>query len=264
MISLKPLITEFISSPIIQLKDYLTMSDESKRDDLAEHNAYMIRKWEKETEMPPAIEALIRNKNHEDYEILEFIKENNRPLYDNFTAWLMDVMERGDLPEMPAWGVMSFEQIVKNQWLIHFSDAAYEIWESQKFSHGMDDLYHLGYTTYFGEESKKYGGYNFSYDIKDFARYGRGSYSRGRWKYGKAAVVFRASGVKAHHYGDEEPQVIFWGETARNIVLIKESDPGPWGVVTRGLGRNAFIGELTDAVRWIVANFDQYRRVLIP
>ena len=264
MIALKPLITEFISNPIIQLKDYLTMSDEAKRDDLAEHNAYYIEKWTRETDIPPEIENSIAKGAMEPYEEVEALKERYRPLYDNFTQWLWDKMERGDLNEMPAWAVMTFENIVKNHWLIHFSDDAYEIWESQKFSYGLDDLYNIGYSTYFKKEAKKYGGYNFSYDIKDFSKYGRSSYRGGSWKYGKAAVVFRASGIRAYHSGDEEPQVVFWGETARNIVLIKESDPGPWGVVTRGTGRYAFIGELTDAVRWVVANFDQYRRVLIP
>lgn len=263
MIALKPLITEFISNPIIQLKDYLTMSDEAKRDDLAEHNAYMLRKWVRETDMPAEIESLIKDKNNEDYETLEFIKSTNRPLYDNFTAWLTDVMERGNLPEVPAWNVMSFENIVKNQWLIHFSDEASEIWLNQKFSYGLDDLYNIGYTTYFNKEAKKYGGYNFAYDIKDFAKYGKAGYGRG-WKYGKEAVVFRASGVEAYHSGDEEPQVVFWGDTARNIVLIKAAGLDTWAVVTRGMRNYAFKGELTDAVQWVVDNFDQYRRVLIP
>ena len=262
MITLKSLITEFISNPIIQLKDYLTMSDEAKRDDLAEHNAYLIDSWAKETDLPPKIANHIAKGAMESYEEVEMLKEKYRPLYDNFTQWLWDKMERGDLTEMPAWGVMSFERIVKNQWLIHFGDEADEIWVNQKFSYGLDDLYNLGYTTYFKKEAKKFGGYNFAYDIKDFARYGRSSYGGGSWKYGSKVVLFRASGVKAHHYGDEEPQVIFWGETARDIVLIRETDPGPWGV--NGKGRYVFIGELTDAVRWVITNFDQYRRVLIP
>ena len=129
----------------------------------------------------------------------------------------------------------------------------------------MPELETLGLTTYHSFD-KKSGGYNFAFTLNDYERYGKnrsfGSY-RG-WKYGKEAVMFHASGVKTWHWGDEEPQVIFWGPSARDIVLIENLE-GEWGVTNGNTGRVIYKSErLPDVEVWVVNNFNQYRHVLLP
>lgn len=73
--------------------------------------------------------------------------------------------------------------------------------------------------------------------------------------------MFRASGAKVWHCGDEEPQVIFLGSTARDIVYLWR-DGSEWAVGQRPSGDPIFSGELNDVVDWVMHNYEQYRRAL--
>jgi hypothetical protein len=72
----------------------------------------------------------------------------------------------------------------------------------------------------------------------------------------------------AWHYGDEEPQSIFWGETATDIIPISYNDYlGSWIVdsITDGDWEDRKLpryDDLSKLVDWIVANFTQYRKLL--
>lgn len=129
---------------------------------------------------------------------------------------------------------------------------------------GVSEIEKLGLTTSLGEFDKKYGGYNFAYTLGDFKKYGRSDYTRGGgWKYGKEAVIFNASGVKLWHHGDEEPQVIFWGATAKNIIPLTRGDNMDWAVRSKVTGNILFESdELETLVRWVEAHFNQYRKHL--
>jgi len=268
MIKLKSLILEYVSNPIIDLGKYLQISDEQKGMELAyDIGAEKIFDWI--DEKYPQLTDQIRGFDYGS-EAVEWISHHHPDIFKLFSKYVYimsasesDMYDAGR-PGSPSWYYMDFRSYIKNQWLIHFSDRADEIWRDQTFKYGMDDYTALGLTTYYKDEPKKFGGYNFAYDIADYARYGRSNYSGGRWKYGKEAVIFKASGVKVWHHGDEEPQVIFWGKTANDIVHLKQTDPGPWGVVNSKKGNNVFIGELPDVVKWVVKNFNQYKSVLLP
>jgi hypothetical protein len=162
----------------------------------------------------------------------------------------------------PTWNYCEYRSIVKNQWLIHFSDNAQNIYWDQKFNKGVYDYTRLGLTTHLPESEKEDGGYNFAYLLKDYMRYGR---DRGRWKYGKQAVLFKASGIQVWHYGDSEPQVIFWGPSAFDIVLIKEDvNTGDYYIKSNHNYNPPYSGDFDDCVNWLTNNFNQYKRILLP
>jgi hypothetical protein len=268
MIKLKSLISEYVTNPIVDLAKYLQSSDKEKAEELANYIASnKVYDWIKKTH--PQLENQINGFDNSDEAVL-WLSEHYPQIHTQFSQYVYKMtnsesdMYDTAMPGSPSWYYMDFRGYVKNQWLIHFSDRSKEIWRDQKFKYGMDDYTALGLTTYYKDEPKKYGGYNFAYDIADYAKYGRSSYQGGRWKYGKEAVIFKASGVKVWHHGDEEPQVIFLGNTAKDIVHLEQTDPGPWGVVNSKKGNTIFIGELPDVVKWVVKNFDQYKAVLLP
>jgi hypothetical protein len=263
MIKLKSLIGEHISNDIIYLKRYLTMSEPERKEELASEYPYFINTWLKNNEIPEYT-AIAQNDQMDDYEKVEWLKQKDASEYQIFIDWLYDKAHKFDPP--PTFLAVEFQQIVKNQWLIHFSDSASDIWREQKFSKGVDEFDKLGYTTYYGDSSKKYGGYNFAYRIEDFEKYGRSRtyYGGNDWKYGKEAVMFIASGILVWHWGDEEKQVIFRGSEAKNIVYLEFLGDGEWGVTDlnrRVIYKSDKLGYVTD---WVMANFNQYKNVLLP
>lgn len=108
-------------------------------------------------------------------------------------------------PMAPSWISMDFIGNVEDEWLIHFTDDPWKL-ERKGFIYGMDDITMLALTTHFKRTVKERGGYNFAFTTSGADRFN----PRGQ-KYGKHAVVFKTDGVKFHHYGDEEVQVVFWG-----------------------------------------------------
>lgn len=176
----------------------------------------------------------------------------------------------GNLPDSilgstvsPAFLSMKFTKRLRRTWLAHFSDAASRI-NADGFQIGVEDLEYLAYTTNL-RDSAKPGGYNFAYRVEDAERYGRDS--RGRsWKYGQGIVLFTAPAVLVHHWGDNEPQAIFWGADARNIVEVQEDEynedrrfyvQAAWG------GRTIFAAsDLESIAYWLEANWTQYGRIV--
>jgi hypothetical protein len=262
MIKLKQILNEYITNPIIQLKNYLNMSALEQKEDLAIRYPYLVKEFGT-TYFDPEVKRFIANNQNEDYEIVDEFKRNFPNEYIDFLDWLDHQLESNRLEPIPTWHVMQYTSMIKNQWLIHFSDDADDIWADQTFQYGLDDLNDIAYTTSYSKEAKATGGYNFAYDIIDYVKFGRSSYRSGDWKYGKEAVLFRASGVKAHHYGDEEPQVIFWGQTANDIVYLR--NPDDWQVVNSKTHRIIFRAQtLPEVVKWVISNFNQYKNALLP
>jgi len=162
--------------------------------------------------------------------------------------------------EAPSWAHMDFEEMVlpSGSWLVHFSDNADEI-KAEGFTYGIDQMDKLGLTTYFGKESKKYGGYNFAFlaDSRD------ASHAAKAGKYGKEAVLFKASGLKVYHYGDQETQIIFYGKDINpdNIVLIRK-DGDMWQVQGGERGYLFESENFNDVVNWVEKNHSQYAKAL--
>lgn len=260
MIKLKNLLLEYINEPVAILKRYLTQSDEEKKKEVG-LNAVGVDDFL--TDNYPDIAKK--------YISLEYYEANEKLSIDHpeiFDKWSTHVFKNLDnyfesFEGYPTWNYCEYRGIIKNQWLIHFSDDADSIWAEQKFKYGVEDYTKLGLTTYLPDIEKRFGGYNFAYDLNDYIRYGR---ERFRWKYGKEAVVFKASGIKTWHWGDEEPQVIFYGPSATDIIgFYERRSNGDWYVRTNyKISRDLFHGDLDDVVTWATSNYQQYKRALMP
>ena len=93
-------------------------------------------------------------------------------------------------------------------------------------------------------------------------RYGKDRHGSG-WKYGAECVIFRANGIEIYHSGDQEPQVIFEGKSATDIIPITSYED-IWQVGERGdTGEALFKDEdLDKVIWWIINNFAQYSKAL--
>lgn len=270
------ILNEYITNDEIYLRDYLSMSKASKMNYLPYDYFYFFNDFLDETDYEFNSPKEMRPGNYvdapeeevdtfeENCELMSWLEHNDRDTYNAYAEYLYNKINNNTLPindsEYPAWSYFDDKPtLIKNQWLIHFTDDADDI-AKDGFRFGVDDMTKLGLTTHLGEFDKKYGGYNFAYLIHDFQRYAKGNYYRGKYKYGKEAVVFNASGIKVWHYGDEEPQVIFYGNTARNIIPITSGENYDYAIYGKN-GRVLFENnDLESVVYWLTDNYVQYRK----
>lgn len=180
--------------------------------------------------------------------------------------YCVEYLMQHDPAEAPSTAHMMLQNnklLPRTTWLVHFSDNAEAI-AYNGFKYGIDQMDKLGLTTYWNDSAKSAEGYNFAFLAN--GRYA--SYAESKGKYGREAVIFQNSGVLVHHHGDEEEQVIFKGKDVdpRGIVYLKKRD-GEWMVMSTRVkryqeARALFKGEFEDCVKWVQANFVQYRRAM--
>lgn len=251
-------LNEYINSDELSFKKYLEQSDEDKMKSLPYEFGHLLSGFLEEKGVS------LEDSERYEHEI-EILEKEHPEIYEEFSKWLLDGVKNYSLPildaDYPAWSFFDDSpEIVKNQWMIHFTDEADSI-AIEGFKYGVDEFSKLGLTTMLGDVDKEYGGFNFAYLIDDFNRYAT---SRGQgYKYGSEAVVFRASGIKTWHYSDEEPQVVFFGNTATNIIPITRGEDSEWAV--RDVKSWDVLYEdddLQKVVFWIANNYDQYRKRL--
>lgn len=256
-------LNEYYVKSVSDLKRYLTMSDYEKQKNLAEVlPSYVISNF-----------AITGNHDLDDYEkeTLEndpyeyqflFTKDTYKDFSD-FVEFELDTSDLIEFTDLPSWWFMNYNSIIKNQWLIHFSNYAEDITKDQKFKYGVDDLTKLGLTTKLEGDIKQKGGFNFAFDLNDYSKYGKTPFGKGfSWKYGKSAVLFRASGIKVDHITDKEPQVIFQGDTATNINMIYQEDK-KWFINKKGTDEPLIsFDSIEKLVTWFTNNYDQYRKNL--
>ena len=270
------ILKEYVTRDIVYLTDYFKIPDSKKIEYLPHEHPYFFRDFLEETgtdfEEPTEKQ---RSKStdvwgedidmfEDDIELIIWLEKNNKELYIEFGKYLLKKIKNNELPipdeDYPAWSFFDgTPELIKNQWLIHFTKDAYGIAENG-FKYGVDDMSKLGLTTRLSEFDKKYGGYNFAYTLGDFERYARSGSYGDKYKYGGEAVVFNASGIKVWHYGDGEPQVIFYGNTAKNIIPIRFNYDDDFYVQSKK-GRVLYKNEkLPKVVDWIKNNYQQYRK----
>jgi len=274
------LINEYLNSEDnITLYKYFNMSDEEKKKSLPFEYCYLFKKFLKNKLIffrEPKHDSYntqglkVRSEPYNDHEIQEWLYMNNRKLFDKFANWLYEKIKNQtltknnelgseyDYSKYPTWFFFGKPEIIKEQWLIHLTKDADSI-EKKGFTHGMCDIKKLGLTTHFTKEYKS-GGYNFSYTIPDFKKYG---FMSDGTKYGKEVVIFRCSGVRVWHNGDEEYQTIFWGKLATHINAIKKGKNAKFGIYNnknkRLLYENDNIEKIID---WFIKNYNQYKNYL--
>jgi len=193
-------------------------------------------------------------KEKEEFDILYEMTKQEK---DDYKKWLEDIISKGKItPDAlsPSYLHMEYRSIINpNTWLIHFTNNAYAI-SRRGFRHGTEDMNTLGLTTHL---TKKEKGWNFAFEpLSKHA-----GYAAQNKKYGKNAVLFRgAAGVKVYHYGDEEEQIIFVGENARDIVPLFRSEQG-WTVESTEDEKPLVEGNYEKVVSWVMNNYEQYKRI---
>ncbi len=251
---------EYMVSDTSYLKRYLNMSDEDKMSGLVYQFGHLIDEYINDTGDDDILDrsGFVEGKN-EYYEISDMLSKEDHKL---FGEWLMTNYKKYAVnSDWPSWEYFTYHGIVKNQWLIHFSDYAPDI-AKEGFKKGVFDIERLGLTTWLGDQDKNYGGYNFAYTLQDFAKYGQDRYDGPDvWKYGKEAVIFRASGVRVWHSGDEEYQTIFYGNTATNINYL-EHYQGEWWIEGKNGRKLVKFDDLEQLVPWFTDNYSQYQKQL--
>ena len=263
---IKKLLKEYLSQDMVSLLHYFKSTREEREKWLPYEYPYQFDQFAIENRLSDIKQAL-EDEGIETYEIPDVLVAKYPEIFKQFGEWLYMMIEDCDLSEnsadYPAWSYFDSAEVIKNQWLIHFTNDADSI-ASEGFTRGVNEIDKLGLTTLLGDFYKKYGGYNFAYRIEDYKRYANSTrYSSIPFKYGKEAVIFNASGVRLWHHGDEEPQVIFYGNTAKNIIAITEGEEYRWAVRHAKTNRIIFENDDFDrVVQWVVNNFIQYRNAI--
>jgi hypothetical protein len=90
-------------------------------------------------------------------------------------------------------------------------------------------------------------GYNFAYEPQDSGRYGTDGDRR---KYGSGIVVFKAPYVYIWHDFDEEPQAIFWGPDATDIIEVAGVD-GSYYIEDPASGDELEFNSLLDVISYL-------------
>jgi hypothetical protein len=270
MMGLEP-INEYVIQNDVYLRDYFNMTDEQKKSGLPYEYSFLFDDFieekgidfESPTHDYSDVDGDQKGEPYEHYEIVEWLSQHNKPLFDQFAEYLYDRVENHTLPvddaEYPAWSFFSPATLIKNQWLIHFTNDPRSI-AKNGFTKGVSEIEKLGLTTHLGEFEKKYGGYNFAFRADIYDRYANGRHG---YKYGNEAVMFIGSGMEMYHYGDEEQQVIFWGKKATNIVPITLEYGEDYAIRNIKKGGIVYKNEdLDEVVSWVMRNYDRYKSVI--
>jgi len=265
----KKLLNEYISQDMIYLKDYFNMPEIQKKKYLPHEYPYEINNFlidfsydnDFEFTYPKDsvdVDGEDTGNELEGYELVEWIEKNNPKLYNAFADWLYKKINDFslDIPDFdyPAWAFFDSPELIKNQWLIHFTNNADNI-ANNGFVYGVNDINKLGLTTHLGDFEKKYGGYNFAFTINDYRRY-----YNNKFGYGKEAVIFKASGIKLYHNSDMQQQVIFYGNTANNIIPITAGENRRFGIFNKKNGRIIYENDnFNKVVDWVINHYIQYK-----
>ena len=262
----------FVRQDLTWLKHYLTMSKPEMGEELARQETGYFLEW-LQREYPDIPEGLgimppdeaeagddfeeRMDAFREDFLDRDLFGRVPPDIYDQFLEYGGNWVMQNDPANAPSFMHLTYKGIVKNQWLVHFTDHADDI-SREGFTKGMWDLSKLGLTTYYTDNAKEAGGYCFAVPADDTG-------SLRGFDFGKHAVLFRASGLMTYHSGDEFYQVIFWGKDARDIIPIRHNDYSNWELPCGSSGRPVFQAEkIQDAVDWAIENFQQYRSLLVP
>jgi len=217
--------------------------DMDKVEDLYYHCPYAFREYFEDMQVDDIVDY-----NDED-QALGYIRDED--LAEHFLSRIGNYAEWADLP---SWFYMELSEnpVVKNEWLVHFSNAS-DVISTDGFAYGSEEIDRLGLTVY----EDKYGpGYNFAFRPNNIP-------SSKFDKYGEDFVMFRASGVEVFHDGDMERQVIFDGDTAKDFVYIRLEDH-EYVVKDQLTGRIIYHNEnVYYAIDWVINNYLQYRKRIL-
>ncbi len=257
-------VLEAVEQELAWLAKELQLTPEQQAGEAARNRAHEVFDWaeNRDVTLPDTLDR------DEPWEAVEWLEANDAASFKDFGEDMLERMHSDATGDEPPWTVLDFRGFVHDDWLVHFSDDAADIFQDG-FLYGVDpsDTHRLGLSTWYNDRvRKKSQGFNFAFTAADAARNVGGRDQ----KYGKYAVIFRASGVRVYHTGDQENQVIFLGRTAHDIVHAYKDDQGNWAVGKRPGGNPIFKTEgegsraFDEVVDWVIANHAQYRKALRP
>jgi hypothetical protein len=252
------MINEYLVNDVIRFKKYLESPKSLKKKSLPHKYYYLFDDFILETGY-----KFKGSKENDGDKIISWIENNDKKAYEEFAEYLYNKIEDETLPiekrKYPAWRWLKSPEIIKNQWLIHFTDYAKEI-SKDGFKYGAKNLDDLAATTRLSKADKEAGGYNFAFSIDDFPKYYSYYTNYGLLpKYGPLAVLFKASGIRVWHEKDQEYQVIFYGREATDIIPIVFGEKN-WAIFDKD-GRVLFENDDLDrVVKWAIDNYNQYRK----
>lgn len=259
-------VNEYLTTELIRLKRELSATPEEKAQSLPYRYWSMFATFVSDTGVGEEVANLDGPSD------VKRLESEEPQIYQRFAKYLYDKIEDMSLPtrvsNYPSWRFFDSEpQVVKNQWLIHFTSDAKAI-AKEGFKWGVDDPGKLGITTWLEQSDKERGGYNFAFLLSDFLDYYTTSTAYGPMPmYGNQAVLFRASGISTWHEEDSQRQVIFYGRNARDIVPIvggNQAGRGYWTVIDKN-GREKFADDdLQKVSDWVINHYPQYRKNIGP
>jgi hypothetical protein len=252
------LLLEYIDNNLIYLRDYINASDEDKKKDLPEEFYYYFEDFYEDN-----LDEILDNypdfyiENYSDIEGVEQLQNDYIDIYNDFATWLLEKIEKQDLhindSDYPSWIFFDNAKILKNQWLIHFTDDAIGI-AKEGFKYGVYDITKLGLTRHLSKYDKDISGYNFAFTTYDTLNK----------NYGKEFVMFRASGLRLYHYNDEEYQVIFYGEQAKDIIPIIRGDEYDYSIREKNTYNIIYeTDDIENIINWVKNNALQYKNKII-
>ena len=260
---------EYINSDENNLLKYLNMSKKDKLIELVHIIDYIVREFlqyledngeiteEEKIWLYDLIEGYIEGD--------ELVEEFDDETIDKFYNFVENDNDTKSLEDLPSWWYFRDAKLLTNQWLIHLTDYASDIYKDG-FVYGNSDMTNLGLTTFHKKDTKKSGGYNFAYTIPDFIKYGRRSRRREHgFRYGQSVILFRASGVKAWHIGDEEYQVIFDGKSAHDIIYLQyDKNDDKWFIESR-LSHKILVkkDKIEDIINWVSLHYQKYYKHIL-
>lgn len=175
-------------------------------------------------------------------------------LLDSYISFMMQEHPA----EAPSWAHLQMNAdrlLPSNTWLVHWTDNAVAV-AQEGFNHGISDIDRLGLTAHLGDKEKQFGGYNFAYLANH-----RHAVEGG--KYGDECVIFQSSGVQAHHWNDDEHQVVFWGAGVSSSPVPIVPCDGGFAVYSKNLGRNLVkFDSVEDCWLWVRHHRRQYQAAL--
>jgi len=158
--------------------------------------------------------------------------------------------------EAPTWAMLdlSAKRLLPPQtWLVHWTDDPVSI-ARKGFTRGESDVTLLALTTY---RKKSGSGYNFAFKADS------GYAGNPDRRYGGEFVVFQSSGVECYHGGDDEDQIIFWGQsiTSKPVPVIEQD--GKFAVYSLKADRALFAHDDPEVcIAWVIKNRSQYSNLL--
>ena len=271
MVHLKNASTAVNTNAVSKLEPYMKSSHKSKKEASDAFNL-AVDEWswfgEKINEEGGELKLSDDYPYDIDYEnididgLVEFMNDNPRK-FDNISSWFQSNIDANHTSQL-----MDYEKPVINQWMVHFTDHGWEVFQ-QGFKYGNEDVEKLSLTDAGSLRGKQHGDYLFAYLLDDATKYG---YSKrgGGLKYGKMVIVFIGSGIKFYHHGDEEPQLVFDKKSPKGCFLVKEEQPewneersDKWVVYGHENGNPKAIAaksSLKEALDWCEANASQYKK----